>query len=825
MSGTKQTMLYANAAFNAQLQLVYANITPADAAKYMEHYDYLRGTFGTFKFSNKWAEQVWGGWNKKGVDEKQLAIKGQWRYAAPPRISQPKYDVVTVEIALKQVPGTRGVTDGKDFATSPIPSTTSAITPRNGGGSEGCPPPPPPLYPPAVPGGEPEDPGTPPGIRDPFEPSEPGDDGPIPNPPPGPGDPSNPDPGDPETCGPCEILINGQCVPDPACEFPDKDEDEIWWRGFIADKKRRLIIPYYRCVTARDVPEGNYGCELDGDRRGSQSLWMTSTKFGKSEGPPWTFEQESAWNGAPAVLREPRGCFSNLTGMTSQNTTDTWRGNSYNASSNPDGYKSGQWELKSKSGSIVGVINGSSAQTFVSYDNTLAPGGCIDTEQKLEYTEPAYELIALQAGSPNFTEIYYEWSTENVDWDGPSPQTLTDSALQNTETISAEPEPRATSNDNSRFPTHNPSTRRIKYGDWNVKKAKPGLSSQNTTLKLPRTAVKQDVSIELTYANREDAVARDLMNHYFASTGEWNDFKIPPDSLTEGVMAGWRGSKNYFTNGHWSYARPPEVASVHPGTSTTKVTLLFVGPEIGNGEGPGKIPKLPNCPPPPIEFKSTVRIQIIIDDSGSMSNVENVLVLMKDTVLKTCLLPFYKNDEDLYNNGVRVLYMSTIGVERTYKAAYWDTTADNDPGDPTTNIINLIFQDEARPAYTSSSWTINSTPSSAFVEDMSNLNTRFSNYSQPGLETHQKQKYNPGYMRTNIFQVTNTSNDGRNFKSLMKAVENGDGSYTGNLSTKKWNEIVGYTYDIPYVNDPFFYVNLIIDAINKLGYNAPSCKR
>ena len=146
------------------------------------------------------------------------------------------------------------------------------------------------------------------------------------------------------------------------------------------------------------------------------------------------------------------------------------------------------------------------------------------------------------------------------------------------------------------FPTHNPSTRRIKYGDWNVKKAKLGLSGQNVTLKLPRTAVKQDVLLELTYANREDAVARDLMNHYFACTGEWDDFKIPSDSLTEGVMAGWRGTKNYFTNGHWSYARPPEVVSAHPNTSTTKVTLLFVGPEVGNGAGPGKLGyNAPNC--------------------------------------------------------------------------------------------------------------------------------------------------------------------------------------------------------------------------------------
>ena len=63
-------------------------------------------------------------------------------------------------------------------------------------------------------------------------------------------------------------------------------------------------------------------------------------------------------------------------------------------------------------------------------------------------------------------------------------------------------------------------------------------------------------------------------------------------------MAGWKGSKNYFTNGYWAYNRPPEVVSVHPGTSSTKITLLFVGPEAVAGVGPGKTPTTPDCAPP-----------------------------------------------------------------------------------------------------------------------------------------------------------------------------------------------------------------------------------
>ena len=56
----------------------------------------------------------------------------------------------------------------------------------------------------------------------------------------------------------------------------------------------------------------------------------------------------------------------------------------------------------------------------------------------------------------------------------------------------------------------------------------------------------------------------------------------------------------------------------------------------------------------------------------------------------------------------------------------------------------------------------------------------------------------------------------------MNAVQTGAGQYTGDYSTSQWSEI-GYTYDVPYRNDVYFYMNMIIDAINELGYDAPQC--
>ena len=109
MSNAKQSMLFATSAFNAQLRLTYENRTPSEIAEFIAHYDELKGTHGSFAFEEGWKDEVWGGWTKRNIDVQLLAINGRWRYAAPPRISQPKFGVATIEIALKQVPGTKTV--------------------------------------------------------------------------------------------------------------------------------------------------------------------------------------------------------------------------------------------------------------------------------------------------------------------------------------------------------------------------------------------------------------------------------------------------------------------------------------------------------------------------------------------------------------------------------------------------------------------------------------------------------------------------------------------------------------------------------------------
>ena len=44
-----------------------------------------------------------------------------------------------------------------------------------------------------------------------------------------------------------------------------------------------------------------------------------------------------------------------------------------------------------------------------------------------------------------------------------------------------------------------------------------------------------------------------------------------------------------------------------------------------------------------------------VDGSGSILSTRKALEEMKDTLLKNALLPYYKNDESLYNNRVLVV--------------------------------------------------------------------------------------------------------------------------------------------------------------------------
>lgn len=194
-----------------------------------------------------------------------------------------------------------------------------------------------------------------------------------------------------------------------------------------------------------------------------------------------------------------------------------------------------------------------------------------------------------------------------------------------------------------------------------------------------------------------------------------------------------------------------------------------------------------------IPITNRTDIVIFFDSSGSMNTTLAPLVNMRNTLLKTVLLPFYGMDEALYDAKVKVI---SDGSERTLRFLN-----NRNNGFPNPALV-MVFQDEANSAYTSSSSIL---PVKAnFSLDMTDLRSSLNSF-----ETN--------YYRGIVFQVTRTAGEGTQFKYLVQAIQSGTGDYMlpNNLSDKPE---IGYVYDVLSGNTPQYYMDLIVNKMRDLGY-------
>jgi hypothetical protein len=208
-------------------------------------------------------------------------------------------------------------------------------------------------------------------------------------------------------------------------------------------------------------------------------------------------------------------------------------------------------------------------------------------------------------------------------------------------------------------------------------------------------------------------------------------------------------------------------------------------------------------------------INIFFDNSGSMNTTFVPLNTMKNTILKTCLLPFYNNDSDLYDQRVKVLNMNqtTIGGvncdERGFRCLATTGTTTN-----ITKVINLVFQDEGNNVYYNifvPSWTITTPRRPGFDLDMGYLrNTLINNQSTPN------------YLKGIFFRVATLGSQSDTLRALLVAVKDGNGNYSGTNGLSDRNEIT-YELDVIPSSTPQYYANVIVNSLNSLGYNIPQC--
>ena len=210
-------------------------------------------------------------------------------------------------------------------------------------------------------------------------------------------------------------------------------------------------------------------------------------------------------------------------------------------------------------------------------------------------------------------------------------------------------------------------------------------------------------------------------------------------------------------------------------------------------------------PTPTIVVNTETEINIFFDSSGSMNSTLTPLNTMKNTLLQNCLLPFYNNDVNLYNQRVTI---TSVSNER---AINWIATQ---PSNASYNVVNLAFADESN-IYEAESpgvsgWTDGSVSgNSDIVLLRTNLLNATTQTSHRGV----------------IFQVDMLSggNDAYpQYQAFMNALFNGIGYYSGTAGLSDKSE-VSCTQDTVAGSTPQYYLDLIVAAMNNLGYNITGC--
>jgi len=95
-NGSETRILYGSNRTGMSLQLSYNNIADADAELFLDHYNEVQGTYGTFTLSTG-VRSGWAG----NTDALGAAASGNtWRYADAPQVQSVKPGISSVQIKL-----------------------------------------------------------------------------------------------------------------------------------------------------------------------------------------------------------------------------------------------------------------------------------------------------------------------------------------------------------------------------------------------------------------------------------------------------------------------------------------------------------------------------------------------------------------------------------------------------------------------------------------------------------------------------------------------------------------------------------------------------
>jgi hypothetical protein len=237
-------------------------------------------------------------------------------------------------------------------------------------------------------------------------------------------------------------------------------------------------------------------------------------------------------------------------------------------------------------------------------------------------------------------------------------------------------------------------------------------------------------------------------------------------------------------------------AGLSQGYITEKVGL-GMGSGLGLGSGSSRGYNYNHLPK-----NGSLHIMIHVDGSGSILNTRKQLEEMKETLLKKALLPYYNNNEDLYNKRVTIVNDSG---ERTLR--FFTQAAKKD------NVLAIAFQDEAQPAYHLPNF--NKKPEDHYLDDLGNLKKSLNGYG--------------GTYRAVMFQVDRGKTFAKSFKEFVGNSFKGEG-YLDSNNLKRYHRdnnsnhiknkngiIFSDEYHAKDEGDPQYYLDLIFKASKRIG--------
>lgn len=263
----------------------------------------------------------------------------------------------------------------------------------------------------------------------------------------------------------------------------------------------------------------------------------------------------------------------------------------------------------------------------------------------------------------------------------------------------------------------------------------------------------------------------------------------PPGSGAPGAPEA--GAPGSGTGGLTNGAGAGAAAGLMTGKVMAALGMAVPGIGTGGGYNYDHLPK-----------DGALHIMMHVDGSGSILNTRKQLEIMKDTLLKTALLPYYNNDEELYNR--RVTIISSAG-ERTLK--FFEEAAKKD------NVLAIAFQDEAQPAYHLPNF--NKRPEDFYLDDLNNLKVSLDGYD--------------GVYRGVMFQVDRGNTFAKSFKEFVGNAFRGEGylqsdnlkkyykdNNTANIKNKD-GVVFSDEYHAKDSGTPQYYLDLILNASSKIG--------